>query len=372
MKVPFVDLKQQYESIKAEIGPAIANVLDNTAFALGPFVEEFESNFAALCGTKHCAGVNSGTSALHLALLACGVGEGDEVITTPQTFIATVWAISYCGAKPVFVDCDPKYYTIDPQKIEEKITNRTKAIIPVHLYGQCADMDPILEIAKKHNIKVIEDAAQSHGAKYKSRMAGSMGDAACFSFYPGKNLGAYGEGGAVVSNDDEITENVRLLRNHSQPERYIHTRLGFNYRMEGIQGAVLNVKLAHLEDWNNRRRQASDLYRKKLSNIPEVAAPSEADYARHIYHLFEIATPSTETRCEIQKFLGNRAVQTGLHYPVPVHLQPAYASLGHKSGDFPNCEKAAGELLSLPMFPELTEEQIIYICDLIREFFEQK
>jgi dTDP-4-amino-4,6-dideoxygalactose transaminase len=369
MEVPFLDLKAQYESIKSETGPAIADVLESCAFALGPYVEEFEKNFADMTQTEYCAGANSGTSALHLALLACGVGPGDEVILPAHTFVATAWAISYCGAKPVFADIHPEYYTLDSEIIEEKITDKTKAIVPVHLYGQPADMNPIMQIAQRHGLKVIEDAAQSHSAEYKGRRAGSIGHAACFSFYPGKNLGAYGEGGAVVTSDEKIIEKVHLLRNHGQPEKYIHTEIGYNYRMEGIQGAVLNVKLAHLEEWNNKRRNAADNYRKYLNNVGEVEAPAQADYAKHIYHLFELKTPSEEMRERLRKFLGERGIQTGLHYPIPVHLQRAYSHLGHRPGDFSVAEAAAKQLLSLPMFPEITCEQVEYVVDCIKEFF---
>jgi dTDP-4-amino-4,6-dideoxygalactose transaminase len=367
MQIPLVDLKAQYLNIRQEIDTAIKEVFDNTAFILGEKVEDFEKKFADLCGTKYCVGVNSGTSALRIALLALGVKPGDEIITTPFTFIATTEAISHIGAIPVFVDIDDKTFTIDPKKIEEKITGKTKAIIPVHLFGQCADMDPILEIARKHNIRVIEDAAQAHNASYKGKKAGSMGFASCFSFYPGKNLGAYGEAGAICTNDEEFAKKSILLRQHGEIKRYYHDIIGDNCRMEGIQGAVLGVKIKYIEEWNEKRRSNAKKYNELLEKF-NLTCPFEAGYAKHIYHLYTIRI---ENRDELRDFLGEKGISTGIHYPIPIHLQKAYESLGLKEGSFPVSEKVANEILSLPMFPELTEEQIQYIASSIREFLEK-
>jgi dTDP-4-amino-4,6-dideoxygalactose transaminase len=352
--IPFVDLKAQYLSIKPEIDQVVFSVLESSQFILGKFVEGFEKDFAAFCDVRHAVGVNSGTSALHLALLAAGVGPGDEVITTPFTFVATAAAIHYCGARPVYVDIDPRSCSIDPSRIEEAITPRTKAILPVHLYGQPADMDPILEIAKKHYLIVIEDAAQAHGAEYKGRRVGSIGDIGCFSFYPGKNLGAYGEGGAVVTNHDGYQKTIRMLRDWGQSRRYHHDLKGFNYRLEGMQGAILGVKLKHLDAWTNARRRNAALYNKSLAGA-DVETPVEMNYSRHVYHVYAVRTPSRDS---LAKELNAQGVQTGIHYPIPVHLQKAYADSAYGAGDFPHAERAAAEVLSLPMFPELTEEQV--------------
>jgi dTDP-4-amino-4,6-dideoxygalactose transaminase len=368
MKVPFLDLKINYLSIKDEIDSAISEVLNRTAFALGFAVEDFEKRFADYIGVKHAVACNSGTSALHLALLAVGVKAGDEVITTPHTFVSTTWAISYVGAKPIFVDIDPMTYTIDPAEIERKITQKTKAIIPVHLYGQTADIDPILEIAKKHKLILIEDTAQSHGALYNGNPCGSMGDMGCFSFYPGKNLGAFGEGGMVTTNNDEFAEKIRLLRNHSQPQKYIHTAIGYNYRMDGIQGAVLGVKLRHLDKWNALRRKAAEKYTEGLKHIDGLTPPFVPAYSQPVWHLYELKMPNKELRDGLMDYLQNADIASGLHYPIPVHLQEPYSFLEHKKGDFPETEKAADCLISLPMFPEITDEQINYVVDKIKEF----
>jgi dTDP-4-amino-4,6-dideoxygalactose transaminase len=352
--IPFVDLKAQYLSIKPEIDSAVFAVLESSQFILGKYVEEFEKDFAAYCHAAHAMGVSSGTSALHLALLAAGVGPGDEVITTPFTFVATAAAIDYCGARPVYVDIDPVSFTIDPWRIEEAVTPRTKAILPVHLYGQPADMDPILEIAKRHGLVVIEDAAQAHGAEYKGRRAGSIGDMGCFSFYPGKNLGAYGEGGAVTTNNEAYAKTIRMLRDWGQTRKYHHDLRGFNYRLEGMQGAILGVKLKYLDEWTNARRARAALYNQQLAQA-DVATPVEMDYARHVYHVYAIRTASREA---LAQELNAAGVQTGIHYPIPVHLQKAYADPAFKRGDFPHAERAAAEVLSLPMFPELTENQV--------------
>ena len=357
--IPFVDLKAQYASIKSEVNAAIQNTLDSCAFTLGPEVAEFEKEFAAYSGAQHGIAVNSGTSALHLALLAAGVGPGDEVITVPHTFVATVSAIDYCGARTVFVDIDPRSYTMDPAKLEAAITPRTKVVIPVHLYGQCADMDPIVAIAKKHNLVVIEDACQAHGAEYKGRRAGSLGDMACFSFYPGKNLGAYGEGGMVVTNNAEWTRTIRMLRDWGAEKKYQHVLKGYNYRLEGIQGAVLRVKLRHLDAWTNGRRAAAARYSQGLK-AAGVQTPEEMPWStRHVYHIYAVRTPN---RQQWMDALQAQGIATGIHYPTPVHLLPAFADLGYRAGQFPHAERAAAEVLSLPMFAELTPEQTAEVC----------
>ena len=352
--IPFVDLKSQYLSIKPEIDEAVFSVLESSQFILGKFVDGFEKDFAKYCDAKHAVGVNSGTSALHLALLAAGVGPGDEVITTPFTFVATAAAIRYCGARPVYVDIDPTSFTIDPAKIEEAISSRTKVILPVHLYGQTADMDPILEIAKRRRLVVVEDAAQAHGAEYNGLRVGPIGDMGCFSFYPGKNLGAYGEGGAVVTNNDGYAKTIRTLRDWGQTQKYHHDLPGFNYRLEGMQGAILGVKLKYLDRWTNARRKNAALYNKYLAGA-DVATPVEMDYSRHVYHVYAVRTGSREA---LAQELNAQGVQTGIHYPIPVHLQKAYADSAHQPGDFPHAERAAAEVLSLPMYPELTVEQV--------------
>jgi len=351
--VPFVDLRTQYLSIKAEIDAAVLNVFDSTQFVLGKEVAAFEELFAAYTQTRYVMGVNTGTSALHLSLLAAGIGKGDEVITTPFTFIATVSAIDYTGATPVFVDIDPVSFTIDPTKIEAAITPRTKAILPVHLYGQPADMDPIIEIAKRHGLVVIEDAAQAHGAEYKGRRVGSIGDLGCFSFYPGKNLGAYGEGGAVTTNNPEFARTIRMLRDWGAERRYYHDLKGYNYRLEGVQGAVLKVKMKYIEGWTEARRTVAARYDAALadSGIP---TPHAAPDRRHVYHIYAIRDAQRDA---LQTYLQNQGVSTGIHYPIPVHLQGAFAELGHKDGDFPHSEAAAREVLSLPMYPELPPDQ---------------
>jgi dTDP-4-amino-4,6-dideoxygalactose transaminase len=350
-----VDLKAQYRSIKPEIDAAIGEVLDTAAFILGPAVSRFEERFAAYVGTKHALGVNSGTSALHLALLAAGVGPGDEVIAPAMTFVATASASAYTGARPVFVDVDPATYTIDPTKVEAAITPRTKAIMPVHLYGQCADMDPILDTARHHGMLVIEDAAQAHGARYKGRMAGSMGDLAGFSFYPGKNLGAYGEGGAVTTAREDFARIVRMLRDWGAEKKYEHVLKGFNYRMEGIQGAILGVKLAHLERWTEDRRCAAAWYRDRLAGLDGLVVPLEHEACRHVYHVFAVLVPR---RNQVLASLQQAGIGVGIHYPRPVHLLPCFADLGYKMGDFPVAERVAAMELSLPLFPELTAAQV--------------
>ena len=364
MKVPYLDLKAQYESIRGEIGDAIQQVLDRTAFAGGPFVAQFEKEFAAFCGTRFSAGVGSGTDALWMALLGLGIGPGDEVVTVPDTFIATAEAISWCGAKPVFVDVDPVTYNMDPSKIESAVTEKTKAIIPVHLFGQMADMDPIMEIARKRKLFVIEDASQAHGAEYKGRKAGSIGDAGCFSFYPGKNLGAYGEAGAVVTNNEELDNKMRMLRDHGQAKKYYHSQIGWNARMDGIQGAVLSVKLKHLDAWTEARRRNAKRYDELLWDIPGVIVPVEAPYAKHVCHIYAIRVPD---RDRLIAELAGKDIHCGIHYPIPVHLLDAYKSLNLGVGSFPVAEKSAAEFVSLPMFPELTREQIEFTVKGLRE-----
>ncbi len=362
--IPFVDLKAQYRSIKPEIDAAIATILENSQFVLGKEVAGFEEEFAAYCQTKFAVAVNSGTSALHLALLAAGIGPGDEVITIPFTFVATVAAIHYTGARTVFVDINPRSFTMDPAFIEQAITPHTKAILPVHLYGQMADMDPILKIARKHNLLVIEDAAQAHGAEYKGYRAGSLGDLGCYSFYPGKNLGAYGEGGAVVTSNPEYTRTIRMLRDWGAERKYEHVLKGFNYRMEGFQGAILRVKLRHLESWTEARRAHARQYDQALANSG-VKIPEEMPYARHVYHVYAVRTVQ---RAKLQQALQAQEIQNGIHYPFPVHLLPAYSDLGYKQGDFPHSEQVANEVLSLPMFAELLDKQIKEVASAIANF----
>jgi len=365
MQVPFLDLKAQYRSIKEEIDSAMQAVVEQTAFAGGPFVARFEEAFAKFCGCSYAVGTGSGTDALWMALIASEVGPGDEVITVPDTFIATAEAISFCGAKPVFVDVMESTCNLDPEKLEGAITEQTKAVIPVHLFGQPADMDPILEIARRHGLLVIEDACQAHGAQYKGKMAGSIGDAGCFSFYPGKNLGAYGEAGAVVTNSEALAEKMRMFRDHGQARKYEHAMVGWNARMDGLQGAVLSVKLSHLEDWNNARRQNACLYSELLQGVQGIVLPTEADYARHVYHIYAIRV---KDRDKLIAQLAEQGISCGIHYPVPVHLQKAYQDLGLGEGSFPVVERCATEFISLPMFPELTVEQISYVADEIKGF----
>lgn len=367
MNVPFLDLKAQYAAIKDEIHVALRQVIENTAFAGGPYVAGFEKGFAKFCGCKHAIGVGNGTDALWLSLLALGIGPGDEVITVPNTFIATAEAVTYCGAKPVFVDVDAETFNMDPALLEAAITPRTKAVIPVHLFGQTADMDPILAIAGAHGLPVVEDACQAHGAEYKGRKAGTMGVTGCFSFYPGKNLGAYGEAGAVVTNDDALAEKIRMLRDHGQSKKYYHGVVGWNARMDGIQGAILDVKLKYLADWNELRRAHAREYTRLLSPVGGVRLPHEANYARHIYHVYAIRA---QQRDRLMACLAEKGVSCGIHYPVPIHLQDAYRFLGLEAGSFPVAEKCAEELLSLPMFPELTAEQIAYVADMLESNIE--
>lgn len=368
MKVPFLDLNLHHAPIRDEVLAAMAEVVDRNAFAGGPFVEAFEKEFAAYCETAEAVGVGSGTDALWLALLALGVKAGDEVITVPNTFIATAEAISFTGARPVFVDVDPDTYLMDPAGLAEAITPATRAIIPVHLYGQTADMDPILAIAEEAGIPVIEDAAQAHGAYYKDRRAGSIGVAGCFSFYPGKNLGAFGEAGAITTNDPDLARKMRILRDHGQPTKYIHDVVGWNGRMDGIQGAILQVKLRRLDEVNAARRRWAQRYTEALRHIDGVVPPVEDPACQHVYHVYCIRVRQREA---FRARLEERGVATAIHYPVPLHLQGAYDKLCYRAGSFPVAEAHAPHLVSLPMFPELTEAQVDYVIEQVAEFAAQ-
>lgn len=358
--VPFLDLKAQYATIKSEVDAAVLRVLASSSYVLGPEVEAFENDFAAMHGAKFGVAVNTGTSALHLALLAAGIGPGDEVITVSMTFIATVAAIVYTGATPVLVDVDPITCTMDPAQIESRITPRTRAIMPVHLYGQAADMDPILEIAARRNLVVIEDAAQAHAAEYKGRKVGSIGHIAGFSFYPGKNLGAYGEGGLATTNDEQYARKMRLLRDWGQERKYHHDVHAFNYRMDAIQGAILRVKLKLLDEWTESRRAHARRYGELLGNV--IPKATEAPGRKHVYHIYGVYH---EKRSELQSALASAGVHTGIHYPIPVHLQRAYEDYGYAQGDLPVTEAIASQQLSLPMFAELTDEQIVRVADAV-------
>ena len=361
--VPFLDLKAQFRAIGPELPAAVSRVLESGSYVLGQSVEAFEQEFAAYCGTRHAVAVNSGTSALHLALLAAGIGAEDEVVTVPMTFVATVAAILYAGATPRFVDVEPDTLTMDAAALEGAITPHTRAIIPVHLHGRMAEMDRILEVARARGLIVIEDAAQAHGAEYGGRRAGSLGDLGCFSFYPGKNLGACGEGGAVVTDSADMAQKMRILRDWGQAERYHHVLRGFNYRMDSIQGAVLAVKLRHLEDWTEARRRIALHYDALLAGTA-VGRPAAAEGREHVWHVYAVRTPE---RDRVRQRLGECGIATGIHYPIPVHMQPAYADLGYGPGSFPISESFAAETLSLPLFPELTRGQIELVCGTLGE-----
>ena len=352
--VPYLDLRAQYRPLSSDLLRALEEVCESTGFAQGPATSEFEDKFAAYCGVDHCVSLNSGTSALHLALRCLDVGPGDEVITVSMTFIATAWAISYVGATPVFVDIDPIRRTLNPDKLEAAITPRTKAIIPVHLYGMPAEMDRIMAIAERHNVPVIEDAAQAHGAKYRNKRVGQFGQIACFSFYPGKNLGAYGEGGALITNDASIAKRARSLRDHAQSQKYLHDEIGYNYRMDSFQGAVLAIKLKHLDDWNTARnncaRHYTELLKDSLYKLPAHSSDSES-----VWHCYVIETLE---RDRVRSALQDVGIQSAVHYPVPIHLQKAYAHLGYRSGDLPVTEELCEHCLSLPIYPELSKEKI--------------
>jgi dTDP-4-amino-4,6-dideoxygalactose transaminase len=365
--VPYLDLKAQLKPLRSELDAAIARTLDNCSFCLGPDVAQFEKDFATFCGAQQALGFNSGTSALHVAMRLLNVGPGDEVITTPYTFIATSWAISYCGAKPVYVDIDPATFNLDPKKIEAAITPRTKAVLPVHLYGLPFDVDAIAAVCQKHNLPFVEDAAQAHGAKYKGRTVGTFGAVSCFSFYPAKNLGACGEGGALVTNDNALTARAKSLREHGSTVRYHHDEVGYNYRLEGIQGAVLGVKLKHLAAWQRGRQRVAARYAELLKDTPLQLPTVPAGY-ESAWHLYTVRSPR---RDELKKHLDENRIGNAVHYPMPLHLQKAYASLGHKAGDFPMAEQASREVLSLPMFAELTDAQIERVATVVKEFFRK-
>jgi dTDP-4-amino-4,6-dideoxygalactose transaminase len=360
--IPFVDLKAQYRALAPDIQPAITRVMERCDFILGEDVRLFEEEFAAFCRAPHCVAVADGTDALRLALEACGIGPGDEVITCTHTFIATVLAITHVGAKPVLVDCEQDFYNIDVAQIERAITPRTKAILPVHLYGQPADMDPILDLARRHNLRVIEDACQAHGAEYKGRRCGTLGDMAAFSFYPGKNLGAYGDGGAVVTTRKDLADRVWLLRNYGQKVKYEHVCKGTNSRLDTVQAAILRVKLRHLDQWNEARRRAAESYQRLLGSTA-LKTPRTADFAKHVFHLYVVRTAM---RAQLQASCDRHKVSWGIHYPVPIHLQPAYADLGWSRGSFPVAESVANEILSLPMYPEITDAQIERVAEACR------
>lgn len=366
--IPFVDLKAGFAPIKAEVMKAVEDVLTGMNLNIGPNCQALEQEFAAYCGTEYAVGVGSGTEALQFALLAAGVKGGDEVITSPHTFFATAEAIACIGAVPVFADIDPKTYTIDPRAIEKKITSRTSAIIPIHMYGQCADMGPIIEIAQKQGIAVIEDACQAHGALYQGRKSGSLGNAGCFSFYFTKNLGAYGEGGIVTTNDVELAEKVRLFRNHGHTSKYEHEVIGYNGRLDEIQAAILRIRLKLLDNYNRRRRELANVYHELLSDLP-IVLPEEAETRQHVFHLYVIRC---KERDKLMDYLTEKGIGTGIHYRNPVHLQKAVAHLGYKKGDIPDTEQACEEILSLPMYPELSPDDLAYISDAIRDFYTKQ
>lgn len=364
MKVPYFDLPAQIRSLRPELDAAIARTLDSCAFCLGPEVAKFERDFAATCGAEHCVGFNSGTSALHVAMRLLDIGPGDEVVTTPYTFIATSWAIVYTGAKPVYVDIDEATFNLDPRLLERAMTPRTKAVMPVHLYGHPFDAEPIAEICRRRGVPLVEDAAQAHGAKCRGRPVGSLGRMAAFSFYPGKNLGACGEGGALIAGTPALDRRARSLREHGSTERYHHDEVGYNYRMEGLQGAVLNVKLARLEAWNAARRRIASRYGELLKDTP-LRLPVQAPWAESAWHLYVVRHPA---RDRLRAHLEAKGVGSALHYPLPLHLQKCFAHLGYRSGDFPIAEKAARECLSLPMYPDLSDAQIRHVAEAVQEF----
>ncbi len=370
MEIPFLDLKAQYKTLKDEINPAIQKILDNTSYVLGESVKNFELEFAEQHGVKHCVALSSGTAGNHVALWSQGIGPGDEVIIPANTFIATAWGATLCGAKPVFVDCHPESYNIDIDKIEDAITEKTKAIVAVHLYGQPADMEPLADLTRSRNLLLIEDAAQAHLAEYKGRKVGGFGKAASFSFYPGKNLGAYGEAGALVTDDPETAQKARMLRDHGMLQKYYHETFGHNYRMEGIQGAVLGVKLKYLPKWNESRRSVAGLYNKYLADVEQIKLPREMPDLKHVYHLYVIQIADKRySRDALAAYLKENGVSVGMHYPVPLHLQKCFDFLGYKKNDFPVTEKLAETGLSLPMYPELTETQVEFIASQIKNFF---
>jgi dTDP-4-amino-4,6-dideoxygalactose transaminase len=368
LKIPLVDLKAQYDSIKDEIDDAISHVVEGTQFILGPETKALEQEIASYLGVSHAVGVASGTDAMHLALLAVGIKPGDEVITTPFSFIATAEAISHCGAKPVFVDIDPRTYNIDPTSIKAKITKKTKAILPVHLYGQPAAMSPVLELARKYKLKVIEDGAQALGAGYKDKKVGSLGDAGCLSFFPSKVLGAYGDGGMVVTNSPEIAEKVAMLRSHGGKQKYLIYMPGFNSRLDELQAAILRVKLGHLDNWIEMRRQKAALYSKLLGQIDGLEPPYAAADVYHVFNYYTVRIDLKLNRDKLSEFLNRQGIATAIYYPLSLHLQPVYKPLGYKPGDFPQSEKAQKEVLSLPIYPELKDEEIEAIASILIQF----
>jgi dTDP-4-amino-4,6-dideoxygalactose transaminase len=366
-KIPLVDLKRQYLSIKEEVDEVMAKVIEREAFTLGDELESFEESFAKYCGTAFAVGVGSGTEALHLTLKALGIGQGDEVITVPNTFVATVEAILMCGARPVFVDVDERTYNMDISQLEKVLTERTKAIIPVHLYGQPAEMDEIMNFACEHGLKVVEDACQAHGAKYGGKRVGSFGDAGCFSFFPSKNLGAFGDGGMIVTDKRNLAERIKRLRHHGHVDKFTHLEPGFCSRLHNLQAAVLSVKLKYLEDWNRKRRRLASIYTRLLSNFL-VKTPLIHEKAEHVFHLYVVRV---KERDNLREFLNKSGIQTGIHYPIPVHLQPAYRSLGYRKESFPVAETLAKQIISLPLFPEMREEEVGVVVDAFKEFFHQ-
>lgn len=367
MKIPFVDLKAQYLSIKSEINPAIRSVIEKTAFIRGPYAEEFEKLFAEKYGVEHCISCANGTDAIYITLKALEIGPGDEVITVANSWISTSETITQAGAKPVFVDIEPDYYHIDPQRIEEKITPRTKAVIPVHLYGQAARIDEIQKICKEHSLALIEDCAQAHFATYNGRKVGTFGIAGTFSFYPGKNLGAYGDAGSIITNDDKLATRALMFANHGSFRKHLHEMEGINSRLDGIQAAVLSVKIKYIDEWNLARNRNALIYNRLLSGIDQIQTPKIRENSFHIFHLYVVRT---ERRDELAGFLRTKGIDTGIHYPTALPFMPAYEYLGHKAANFPIAHKYQGEILSLPMFPELTEDQIGYIADSLKEFFK--
>lgn len=366
MKVPFLDLKLQHSQLAEELDEAIQRVMSRAWFILGEEVEAFEAEFATYCGVKHCVGVGSGTDALNLALEVCGIGLGDEVITVSHTFIGTAIAISRTKARPVFVDIDPATYTMDPEQAARAITPRTKAILPVHLYGQCVDMDSLLALAREHNLWVIEDACQAHGALYKGLKAGSMGHLGCFSFYPSKNLGACGDSGGITTNDEELAERLRLLRNYGQRRKYHHESMGYNSRLDELQAAVLRVKLPHLNEWNQARRQHAEYYKNLLKGC-DFCCPYEAPHGSPVYHLYVVRAPRRE---QLRNFLEEKGIDTQIHYPIPIHLQALYANLGYSRGSLTATENISAEVVSFPMYPELTKERIELVCEAVQQFLD--
>lgn len=364
-EIPLVDLKRQYHSIAGDVNGKVHDVMESGWFVLGNNVDAFEKEFAAYCGVRHAVGVGSGTAALALALKALGIMRDDEVLTVPNTFIATAYAISYAAAKPSFVDIDAATHNMRTSEIERSITKKTRALLPVHLYGYPAEMPSILELAKRRDLPIVEDACQSHGSEYEGRKVGSFGDCACFSFFPSKNLGCYGDGGMVVTNSPEIAEKLRLLRNCGEKQKYHHSIVGYNSRLDEIQAAVLRVKLRHLDEWNEKRRRHARLYNDLLSGVLGISTPSEGSNAKHVYHLYVIRT---RFRDELRSWLKRSSIVTGIHYPIPIHLQEPYKHLALNIGEFPVAERMANEIISLPMFPELTEDEIIYVCESIKEF----